>query len=238
MDLVEKIIQPGIKIELRPDDQPKDAIPGAVLRYESKISDVKEDGTVEVYMPIEYGRLVLLSVGSKMDMFCYAGGIYECRVVVKERYKSEGLYYLGLQLISQLQKRQRREYYRYSCSIPVEVRRMDSAEKKWMTERGKLVVMEDLPMEKNTAVDISGGGMQFTGQYRYEAGEFLYGKFSFGKEYRQCMKVLESSEIPDRPGEYRHRVRFLGMERHAREEIIQNIFVLERVKRKFEYELE
>lgn len=239
MDLVEKIIKPGVKVELRPDDQPADAMPGAVLRYESKISDVKEDGTIEVYMPIEQGRLILLSVESRLDMFCYTEkGIYECRVIVKARYKNAGLYYVGLRMTSQLQKRQRREYFRYTCSMPVETRRMDQVEKKWMTDRGALVVMEDLPMEHNTAIDISGGGMQFIGQYQYEAGDFLYGKFSFGREYRQCMKVLESSPIPERPGEFRSRVRFLGMDRRSKEEIIQNIFVLERMKRKFEYNLE
>lgn len=236
MDLMQKIIKPGTKIELRPDDLPKDAVPGAVVRYESKVSDIKEDGTVEIFMPIEQGRLILLPIDSRLDMFCYqAGGIYECRVLVKERYKSEGLYYLVLQLTSQLQKRQRREYYRYSCSIPIAVRRLDSAEEKWITERGKLVVMEDAVMEQHICIDISAGGMQFSGRYKYEPGELLYGKFSFGKDYRQCMRVLESSRIPDSPGEYRHRVKFYRMDKREKEEIIQNIFTLERIKRKLEH---
>lgn len=239
MNLIENIIKPGTRIELIPDDLPKDAVPGAVKRYQSQVSDIREDGRIEIYMPIEQGKLILLQVESRLDVFFYsASGIYECRAIVKERYKRDGLYLVALWPTSELKKRQRREYYRYSCSMPVHVRRMDEVERRWMTERGKLIVFEDLPLEENTIVDISGGGMQFIGEHRYESGELLYSEFVFGKEYRQCLKVLDSSSIPDRPGEYRHRLKFLGMDRRAREQIIQNIFALERMKRKFEYNFE
>ena len=239
MNLIEKIVKPGTRIELIPDDQPKDAVPGAVVRYQSQVSDIREDGKIEIYMPIEQGKLILLPVESRLDVYYYAAsGIYECRAIIKERYKRDGLYFLALWLTSEVKKRQRREYYRYSCNLPLMVRKMDEVERKWMTERGKLIIFEDLPMDENTAVDISGGGMQFIGNNKYEVGDLLYGQFIFGKEYSQCLKILDSSVLPDRPGEYRHRAKFLGMDRRAREEIIQNIFSLERMKRKFEYNLE
>ena len=239
MDLIEKVIKPGIKIEIRPDDQPKDAIPGIAVYYHSKVSELREDGIVEVTMPIEQGKLILMPVDSRMDVFYYtAGGIYEGRAIVKERYKNGGLYFLGLRLTSQLKKRQRREFYRYACTIPIHMREMDRDEQKWMTEKGRLLIAEDVPLEEHTMVDISGGGMQFIGTCTYEVGTLLYCKFTFGKEYCQCMKVLDCSNIPDRPGEYRYRTKFLGMDRRAREEIIQNIFALERMKRKFEYDLQ
>lgn len=234
MDFLEKTLKPGNKIELRPDEIPKSSEEdGEVKFYESKISDIREDGCVEVYMPIEHGKLVLFSIGSRMDMHCYTGnGMYECRISVKERYKKGTLYFLLLQLTSELKKKQRREYYRYQCTLPMQDRLMDITERKWMLERGQLVVMEGLPMSVSTIVDISGGGIQFTGGHKYEVNNLICGKFDFGKTYQICMQILDSSGITDRPGEYRHRAKFFGVGKKEREEIIRHIFALERQKRK------
>lgn len=232
MNLIEKVVKPGIKIELVPDVLPDDPAAETGKSYQSQVTDMYEDGRIEIYMPIEQGRLILLQAGSRIDVYFYStNGIYECSAIIKERCKKDSLYFIILQPTSELKKYQRREYYRYSCSIPVHVRKLSDVEQKWMAEKGRLIVFDELPLEENTVIDISGGGMQFTGKNLYEINELLYAEFVFGKEYQQCLKVLERNKIPDRVDEYRYRLKFLGMERQAREGIIQNIFVLERMKR-------
>ncbi len=229
---MKKILRPGMKIELRPDDMPNsEEEEDSFQLYSSQISDVREDGEIEAYMPIEQGRLILISVGSQMDMYCYTDrGIYECRVGVKERYTNEGLYLLLLHVTSDLRKHQRREFYRYECSLPMQDRWMDDSEQKLMTDNGWLCVDEDLPMSKSTVIDISGGGIQFTGKHSYGVNELVYCKFDFGKEYRLCVEIMGCDPIAGQPGNYCHRARFVGMSKQEREGIIRYIFTLERLE--------
>lgn len=239
MDLVKKVLKPGVKIKLSPVDSQKTAgDPDEVQSYFSKISDVKEDGTLEIFMPMEQGKLLLLSPGKRLDMYCYTGnGVYETQIQVRERYKKEGMHYITLGLTNSLIKNQRREYYRYQCTVPIQDRLMDEEEQKWMKEDEMLVVDDDQPMHDSTMIDISGGGLQLIGTGKYETDDLIYCRFQFGKDYRFCARILECcGGIPGHPGKYRSRARFLGVERREREEIIRHIFALERSRRKLERE--
>lgn len=239
MEQVEKIIRPGTKIELCQEKFLTKDAEESLVYYHSKVTDVRDDNTFEAYMPIEQGKLILMSLESRYEMLCYTEqGIYQCSVLVKSRHKEDGLYYVVLRVTSPLQKRQRREHYRYKCMLNLEVREMDSAESKWMTERGQLVVIEETPMDKATIVDISGGGLQFVGKQKYKKDSYCYCKFLFGREYKQCFKVLDSVPIEDRAGEYRTRGKFVGMGSKERENIIQAIFLLERMQRKSKTDME
>lgn len=228
---IRKIVRPGTKIELRPDDKPNPEEEDDFRLYSSQISDVREDGIVEAYMPIEQGRLILIAVGSYMDMYCYTDrGVYECRVKVAERYTKEGLYLLLLQITSELRKHQRREFYRYECKLPMKDRWMDDSEQKFMRDNGFLFVDEDMPMSDSTIIDISGGGIQFTGTHSYGVNELVYCRFTFGQEYRLCAEIMGSDVVTGQPGNYCHRAKFVGMSKQDREGIIRYIFSLERLE--------
>lgn len=229
--LEEKIIKPGnrIEIQLERSGQKKE---NAVV-YASQITDVYPDGKIEAYMPIDHGRLVLFSPGDKLKAYFYsAANLYGGSAVVTERYKTDGLYYMRLQMTSELKKNQRREYYRYCCMLQMEDRIVDATELQWMEENGKKKPFAGLLMDDSTMLDISGGGLQFLADHQYEEGSIVYCRFFFGKEYRQCIKILGVAVVEDRQNQYRYRARFIGMEKREREEIIQHIFELERMKRK------
>lgn len=239
MDYGKKILKPGVRVKLCPENgsQPE-AGQEEILTYDSQISDVKDDGMLEVYMPTQQGKLQLLSAGRRMYLYCYAdNGVYEADVLVRERYKKDDIHFAILQMTGELKKNQRREYYRYQCTIPMQDRLMDGDEKKWMTEQDMLVVDDAMPMEDSTLIDISGGGLQFIGTKKYEKDDMVYCRFHFGEDYRLCTCILESvGNIANHPGKYRSRARFIGVERSEREEIIRHIFTLERTKRKLERE--
>lgn len=233
MDLKETILKPGTKIGLSPNDMPKGENGEEVKYYQSKISDVREDGSIEVMMPIDHGRIILFSVGSELWLYCYtAHAVYESRVVVKERYKNGGLYFLLLRSLSAFRKKQRRQYYRYKCTLPMRDRLVDIEEYREMAESGRSIKEDMPPMSRSTILDISGGGMQFMGDHKYEKGNLIFCEFSFGKPYEALVRVLDRTEIIDSPGEYRYRSEFFDMHKKEREEIIRYIFVLERMKRK------
>ncbi len=235
MGMVDKVMKAGMKVELsafrRPGTEEK---PEERKAYYSQVSDVRENGLVEVYMPIQKGKLQLLSVGNRLNMCCYAAnGMYECPVVVKERFKEDGTYYILLEVTGSLIRNQRREYYRYQCVMPMEDRKLDEEERKWMLEQEMLVADDMTPVRESTIVDISGGGLRFFSKHRYEVGDLVYCRFHFGKDYRLCAQILEhTGNIPEYPGSYRHRAKFIGVDRREREEIIRQIFALERRNRK------
>ncbi len=235
MDLMRKVFKPGTKIEILPDRRGRlDEDESETKYYHSKISDLREDGSVEIYMPIERGKLMLMSVGKEADFLCYSSsGIYRCRVVVTERYKHDGLYFLLLEPTGELRRNQRREFYRYQCTVPMQSRKMDEEEERWLMQRGQLLIIDENFLDESVITDISGGGIRFSGKLKYEEGDIVYCKFSFGQEYEECIRVLESSEIPERTGEYRHRAKFVAMKNKEREEIIKYIFAMERMRKKF-----
>ena len=227
------ILKPGTKIELSPNDIPKGEDAEEIRFYQSKVSDIREDGGIEAIMPIDHGKLVLFSIGSELEIYCYTTrAVYKCRVAVQERYKHEGLYFLLLRPLGELRKKQRREYYRYKCTLPMRDRLVDIEERRSMAESGKLIMTGSLPMNRSTIVDISGGGMQFVSGHKYEAGSLVFCAFSFGKPREAFAQILGSDGIEGRSGEYRHRAKFFGMNKKEREEIIRYIFALERMKRK------
>ncbi len=119
----------------------------------------------------------------------------------------------------------------------MEERLMEDEEQSWMREQGMLVVDDAIPMHTSMMRNISGGGMMFTGTHRYRTGDLVYGRFHFGRDYRLCMRILESSNADQEgTGGYRNRAEFVGMEWRERERLIRYIFARERTDRKQELE--
>ena len=105
-----KYVTPGSKIELESVERVRmDDGTYKKKKYESKVLDIIDDETLEILMPMEQAKLVLLPVDGEYDVrfFC-AKGLFQCFVRVVERYKSSNIYLVKIQLISNLQKYQRR----------------------------------------------------------------------------------------------------------------------------------
>lgn len=100
---VEEIIRPGDKIEISQVVQEK-RDGDAPQVYMSKVLDIKENGNIEIAMPVERGKLVLLTLGIRYNfVFFSRGGLYRATAQIKERYKSENIYMLEVELKTQLE---------------------------------------------------------------------------------------------------------------------------------------
>ena len=101
---------------------------------------------------------------------------------------------------------------------------------------GQYHLVPGLPLKRSIIVDISGGGLRFISDYKYEKDSFIlcnYKLFVKGesKQYKLVCKILDVRELENRPGEYEHRVQYMNMDNEEREEIIQFIFEEERRNR-------
>lgn len=228
--LLSKYIAPGGEVELQAIERGFGQEAGAekVKKiHRSQVLKVLTEDRLEIAMPIEEGKLILLPVDGEYDMFFYGENVvYQCNARVVDRYRHSGQYVLVMDLISNLRNYQRREYYRFSCALEMDSRQLGEEE---IALASQEELLPSLPLKSSVIVDISGGGLRFVAYYAYEVNSLILCKYRLRvegkeKEYRLVGKVLAVNELAHRPGVYDHRVQYVDVDPQDREEIIQYIF--------------
>lgn len=235
-NLLEKYVIPGCRVDLQAIDRSKDRTKEKSENrksYQSQVIDVLSEDRVEIAMPMEKSKLILLPVDGEYDLYFYSdNGLYQCYARIVDRYKSNSMYVLVLDLISNLRRHQRREYYRFSCALEMNSRELQDEE---VASTGKLeqALIPYLPLKSSVIVDISGGGLRFVANYAYEVQSLILCKYHLliggeAKEYNLAGKVLSVRELENRKGVFEHRVQYVNVDAAEREEIIKYIFDEER----------
>ncbi len=207
--------------------------------YQSAVMDLIDEEHIEMLMPMEKTKLVLLQQNVEYELhFITSKGLFQCLARVTRRYKQDQLYLLEMELISDIQKYQRREYYRYSCSMDLGVRNL-SKEEQLLWERKQNFKPEELPFSKAITVDISGGGIRFISAVAFEPGDGIICNYTLSrsgikKNYSQIALVLACSKMEKNNTMYELRVKFAFINNMDREEIIRYIFEEERKRRQRE----
>ncbi len=236
--LISKYIAPGSKIELEAIDRVLQE-DGSYKRkkFESKVVDIIDDDRIEILMPMEHTKLILLPVNGEYDIhFFTTKGLFQCLTRVVNRYKNGNLYLLEIELISNLQKYQRREYYRYSCLMPLNYRLLTTSESNAVDVTGHTGLDDELPLIEANIVDISGGGMRFISSEDKGEDEYVVLKYSLenSRQFVHIAKVLGVKKLEGNPKDvkYEFRCQFVNILNGEREQIIRFIFEEERKKRK------
>lgn len=231
-------ILPGGKIELQDigkdvSEEAADDMQEVKRIYSSQVYELLLENRIEITMPMEKAKLVLLSMGGRFDAYFYTPkGIHQAFIEVVSRCKRDNIYLLTVELTSKLRKVQRREYYRYSCALDMKARSLDPVELEAF-ERKERIFLQELPMQKAIIADISGGGIRFVSTAIYEKNSFLYCSYQIvvngkTKEYNHISKVLEINEMEAQANAFQYRVQFYSISKQEREEIIRFIFDEER----------
>jgi len=232
--MLSKFIKPGDRVELQTMDQINEYKEDDKKIYYSKINEIISDNQVEINMPLEKTRLLLLSVGEEYNFVIFTDtGLFQCFTIVEERYKTNNLFLLRLKLTSNLRKYQRREYYRFGCAMEMQSRIISEAELRSINADDQDKLKKDLPLKSSVIVDISGGGIRFVSEEAYPAESKIYINYDLimkgeRKNYELIGKILSASEMDNRPGTYEHRVKYINIDSDTREEIIKYIFEEER----------
>lgn len=233
--MISNFIEPGNKIEIQMVEPQQDQGKEAPKTYISQIQDILSENQMEIVMPMEQSKLILLPMDREYNLVIYAGaGLFQCLARVIDRYKSNNIYTLVVELTSNLRKYQRREYYRFSCVLEMNSRNLEDEEVRAIEERDPYSnLIPGLPLKRSVIVDISGGGLRFLSTHPYEPGSLIYISYNLlvagnKKEYELVGKVLSSKKVEDRKGSYEHRVQYVDIDVDVREEIIKYIFEEER----------
>lgn len=232
--MISKFLSPGDKLELQMLEHARQDNDENKRIYYSQINDILSEDRLEISMPMEKSKLILLPVDTEYDMTIYtAQGLYQCFVRVVDRYKSENMYLLVVELTSNLRKNQRREYYRFSCALEMCSRNLEEEELQAVENKVPYSLVPGLPLKRSVIADISGGGLRFLSNQKYEPDSLIYCSYhlvinNVRKLYEVVGKVLYVREMENRPGVFEHRVKYINMEEEKREEIIKFIFQEER----------
>lgn len=235
--MLSRFISEGMKLSLQPVDKKEEEEGKPEKVYTSMVYNVISDDSLEIQMPMEQQKLILLPVGKEYELSFYAGAVmYKCFARVEDRYKSGNIYLLLMELTSNLRKHQRREYYRFSCILEMLARNIEDREIAIDDFGVEMNLQPGLPLKRSVIVDISGGGLRFISSQQYEPGSFLlcsYNLYISGerKQYEVIGKVLSCKEIENKKGNYEHRVQYHDMDVKVREAIIKYIFEEERKSR-------
>jgi c-di-GMP-binding flagellar brake protein YcgR len=144
-----------------------------------------------------------------------------------------------VELTTNLRKHQRREYYRYSCALDMGSRELEENEIKAVELKEPFLLTPGLTIKRSVIVDISGGGLRFVSEQKYEPDSLICCSYSIlqngeKKLYEIVGKVLTVTELSNRRGSFEHRVQYVDLDKDVREEIIRFIFEEERKNRKKE----
>lgn len=238
--MLSKFVKVGDKIELQALDKGADTSQSGEQQktYHSEVITILSEDSLEIAMPMEQTKLILLPVDGEYDLIFYTdGNLYQCFARIVDRYKSNNVYILVVELISNLRKYQRREYYRFSCVLEMNARTLQEEEIQAIEEKALFELQPNLPIKRSVIVDISGGGLRFISSQRYEPNSLIYCGYQLlkggnRKQYDVVGQVLAVKELENKPGTFEHRVQYYNLDVHTREEIIKFIFEEERKSRR------
>lgn len=211
----------------------------------SQVLEIPEQNILKISMPMEKTKTVYFHIGEVRELYIYTqNGTYAGNARVTGRYMEGLLSVLVVEMISGLERIQRRRYFRVECVADLFAYVLDEEETELLEKSDdKAAVLEKINKKnkewyQGVATDISGGGLRFTTMEKLKRGQILL--ISLELEQKEIKKyflfayLLSVSEVEKRPGYYENRVQFLYMKNSEREEIIRFVFDEERKRLKRE----
>lgn len=218
--------------------------------YKSSFSDNLTDSRWEITMPVDSGRVVLFQLGMQFDFIIYTQNktILKSAAIVRQRYRRGNMYFLAIELTSNLEKIQRRQFFRLPCTIDMsfyEIRYDDKAENESefckSMYKNHAINSKNMQTVKSVILDISGGGIQFSMSTPLEEGTYFMAQFSLALEestqqFNIVCKVISCTPDSDYTDRYFARSKFIFDRMAEREKIVRFVFEEERRIRRREME--
>lgn len=238
--MLSKIVSVGDRIELKKINTSNANIENEVeseKTYISQVYDILSETRLSIAMPIVESRVIPLETKVKYEIFFItSNGLYESVATIVDRYKEDGLFVMIIDILTDLNKRQRRQYYRLDCNLNFRYRVLLDEEVEFFIQNPELITAEGM-FTSATAVDISGGGMRFISSEKLMENdeiltvlelEFLDRKY----EVKILATVKVADVVKNKIGVYETRIEFDNLKMNIRETLIKYIFEQERIQRK------
>ena len=235
--MLNEYVKPGNVVEIIDKDL-EDPQERTAKTLRTRIFDIVSDDVIKVTIPSVKGKLQLIATDGEYDVYFYtSNGLYQCSCTVKDRYRTNAIPVMELELQSNLRRYQRREYYRLNCMLEMKCHAFDNEEADEYLKTGNYSTATGLKGPNAVMVDISGGGARFVSNQSYEVGALILFRFSLKQkngfqEYSVVGRIVYSELMANGSGKYENRTQFVDIENTERESIIKYIFEEERRIRK------
>jgi c-di-GMP-binding flagellar brake protein YcgR len=251
--MLKDILSIGDKIDIRQMDH-SGKLMHNVKTYVSQLLDIVDADVINIAAPIGNNRLILLEVGESYQLCFYSNkGLYRSTCMILNNYREKNLVIAVVKLTSDLEKFQRRQYYRLEIVQDI-LYHIISREEEILSNRLQLnnfktpeeqedcrkrVKQLENEWLKASFTDLSGGGARFNSAYSHQAGDQTKIKFdiNLGTQIHKLIlnaEIIISTKLMNRTGVYEHRVEFKNISKNDRENLIKYIFEQERRRRKNE----
>ncbi len=210
--------------------------------FKSQLHDIISEDEVVLAMPMEAAKVILLPMDVRYDICFYTKkGLYNCTATIKDRYKEDNLYEIVMTLTSQLQKYQRRKFYRLECLVdftyyilkdPDEI----AMEDPYAAHEHHLKKYPQEERKTGVIVDISGGGVRTVTPDFIPKGTELLLFFKIVMDdleyaFSTFAHVVDGKLIENQTDKYESRMEYKKIHKNERERIVKYIFKEEREKR-------
>lgn len=236
-----EMIHPGDKVEIRLLQEVRQMGRSGenVKVYLSKVLDVDDRGGIEIAMPMEEGTLVMLGLGVRYEfIFIGKAGMYQAVGQIRQRYKKDNIYMLLVELRSQPEKFQRREFFRYTKQIKVFYYPITEEEADMESGNAIFIMLQKSKGREEQSgqlLDISGGGGRLQSDEPFGDESYVLIGVHLKSETINKQYYIPSKVIKCAPGKektkYESHVKFLFKDTKTSEEIIRYIFEKERMER-------
>lgn len=249
--MLRDVLAIGDKIDIKRMDQNGKPLFG-VKNMVSQLVDFIDMDIISIATPIVSGRIYLLEVGGNYILCFYSSkGLYQCNCTVLKNYKENNTIIAVVRITSNLEKYQRRQYFRLECIHEIEYRIITKEEE--LLERKlrnddfrnadeRAECRKRLSLLSNSWIqaaftDLSGGGARLNSEQQHNQGDKILIKFDFviGSELKKMIlgaDLISSNRMMNRTGMYEHRVEFNDIMQKDRETLIKYIFEQERKRRR------
>jgi len=182
----------------------------------SMVQDILPGLSFTITLPTRKGILIRLSPGEKVKIhFCREDAQYSFEAEVVRCYQEGQLHLVELLMVSSVERKQRREFFRLATSLPFSFRIMDPGKEEGPEE-----------LHKGLVLDISGGGAKVLSPIPLSPGQRIECRLNLEGEGRIDIRgeVLRQDRLEREELEYEIGLRFVDLDRDTRDRIVQFIF--------------
>lgn len=218
----------------------------------SKVLEYDGNTNMKIAMPMAKYKNVFLEPDEVCDLYFYSkGGMYGARCSVKDRYYEKNVAICSVVLLTKPEKSQRRQFYRISCMMEVQVHALSREEERTINEinindRAGMIQLqecsdmlaESVPYWDTVMLsDLSGGGIRYfsENERKTDSIELLAMQLKDDmnvREYHVLEKIISCDKnITNGEIRYEIRAQFIKLNERDREQIVRFVFDADRKER-------
>lgn len=186
---------------------------GFLNKYVSKVVDIQDSGFIDTLIPIQKKRDIYLKEGAVLKLKAVKEeAIYEFKVVVYEKLFGR-IPLLRLKVISDVNKIQRRSFYRLRIMRDIEVRLVEDINNKKFGE----------PL-MCTLLDISSGGLLFSCRKEFKEKDMLEFTLDLRSSKLTVIGIILRRTVSEEKPYYSYGVKYVNLSAFDKDRITKYIY--------------